>query len=187
MIAAYRKALSIRKRQAERIRLPLLALALLSSCCQSAWALCGDEVLRAKQTAERIDQEWPVRTAGDAVSAYLQSLGQRLAPSQSVLDIGRYVTYDWPEHWLFRAVRDKSANAFSIGNGRTYVTDGVILAAENEAQVAAILAHEMGHQLAAHFCGDSDEAMRPAAWSVPWRKPWMCARKWRPTAWPWRF
>lgn len=165
MATANRKPASKRRQhggQAERFRLPLAAsFALLLPLSQPASALCGDEVFRAKQTAERIDQEWPVRTGGDTVSAYLQNLGQRLAPRQSFLDIGRYATYDWPQQWLFRAVRDSAANAFSIGNGRTYVTDGVIMAAESEAQVAAILAHEMGHQLAGHFCGEAEGGAAP--------------------------
>lgn len=150
------------RRQAERFRLSFVVFALLLSFASSALALCGSEVFHSKQTAERIDREWPVRTAGDTVSAYLQSLGQRLAPHQDVLAVGSYFTYDWPSQWLFRAVRDTSVNAFSIGDGRTYINDGVILAAESELQVAAILAHEMGHQLATHFCSNGDERGAPS-------------------------
>ncbi|TAN35281.1 MAG: hypothetical protein EPN23_11355 [Verrucomicrobia bacterium] len=137
-------------------RLPLAVFALLLPFSQPASALCGDEVSRARQTAERIDQEWPVRTIGDTVGVYLQHLGERLAPRQEILAVGRYFSWDWPQQWQFRAVRDTSANAFSTGNGRTYVTDGVLLAAQREEQVAAILAHEMSHQLAGHFCGNND-------------------------------
>ena len=55
-------------------------------------------------------------------------------------------------------VRDRSANAFAIGGGVVYVHDGTIAAARNEAEVAAVLAHEMGHELAGHFCGDTSWA-----------------------------
>jgi predicted Zn-dependent protease len=121
-----------------------------------AAALCGAEAALAKISADKMEQEWPLRPAADPVSAYLQRLGLRLAPQQEILSPGRYLTWDWPSEWRFRVVRDMAPNAFSIGDGRTYITDGAILAAASEAEVAAVLAHEMGHQLAGHFCSNSD-------------------------------
>lgn len=48
-------------------------------------------------------------------------------------------------------MRDRSANAFAIGGGRIYVNEGVVTLCETESELAAILAHEMAHQLAGHF------------------------------------
>lgn len=135
---------------------PLGVALLLSVFSPSAAALCGAEAALAKVSADKMEQEWPLRPSADPVSAYLQRLGARLAPQQEILSPGRYLTWDWPSDWRFRAVRDLAPNAFSIGDGRTYVTDGAILAAASEAEIAAILAHEMGHQLAGHFCSNSD-------------------------------
>ena len=135
---------------------PLGVAMLLSVFSPSAAALCGAEAALAKVSADKMEQEWPLRPSADPVSAYLQRLGARLAPQQEILSPGRYLTWDWPTDWRFRAVRDLAPNAFSIGDGRTYVTDGAILAAASEAEIAAILAHEMGHQLAGHFCSNSD-------------------------------
>jgi predicted Zn-dependent protease len=54
--------------------------------------------------------------------------------------------------WRFNVVRDRSVNAFSIGNGHVYVTEGAVSFSHSEAEIAAILAHEIGHQMAGHFC-----------------------------------
>jgi len=43
-------------------------------------------------------------------------------------------------------------NAFSIGDGRIYLIEGAILAATNQDEFAGVIAHEMGNQLAGHFC-----------------------------------
>lgn len=49
-----------------------------------------------------------------------------------------------------KVIRDTDANAYSIPGGFVYITAGMILAAENEAELAAALAHETAHQAARH-------------------------------------
>ena len=51
-------------------------------------------------------------------------------------------------------VRNLAPNAFSIGAGNIFINEGAITFARNEAELAAILAHEIGHELAGHFCQD---------------------------------
>ena len=41
------------------------------------------------------------------------------------------------------------------------MTEGAILAANNQDEFAGVLAHEMGHQLAGHFCLQSEVGYRP--------------------------
>jgi predicted Zn-dependent protease len=98
------------------------------------------EVRRARATANRIEREWPLAGSGP-IASYLRKLGAKLAVAAGPT----------PYPWRFVVVRNRAANAFAIGAGRIYVYDGVILATQNEAEVAAILAHEMGHQQASHF------------------------------------
>jgi predicted Zn-dependent protease len=102
---------------------------------------CDREDHLARETAARIEREWPLRP-DDAVTEWVRRVGRRLARGAP----------DSPYPWTFRVVRDRSANAFAIGGGAVYVHDGTIAAARNEAEVAAVLAHEMGHELAGHFC-----------------------------------
>jgi predicted Zn-dependent protease len=113
------------------------------------------EARRAHATAARIEMEWPIAPTGP-VTRFIQELGARLGA----------VAGESGFPWRFLVLRDRSANAFSIGAGRIYVNEGTPFVCRNEAEVAAILAHEMGHELAGHF-------RSPAAGDPPldaWRK-----------------
>ncbi len=98
---------------------------------------------------QRIVREWPLRSFADEASQFVQALGQRLADHYD----GRARSIAW----RFSLVRNLAPNAFSIGAGNVFVTEGAITFSQNEAELAAILAHELGHELAGHFCGGSYE------------------------------
>jgi Zn-dependent protease with chaperone function len=49
-----------------------------------------------------------------------------------------------------RAVASKPVNAFSLPGGPIFVNTGAIVAAENEAQLAGVIAHEMSHIVLRH-------------------------------------
>jgi hypothetical protein len=53
--------------------------------------------------------------------------------------------------FVVKLVNDVEANAYSFPGGFLYVTTGMIVNAENEAQLVAALAHETGHVAARHF------------------------------------
>jgi predicted Zn-dependent protease len=50
----------------------------------------------------------------------------------------------------FYVVEDEAINAFAIPGGAVYVHSGLIQAAKNRAEIAGVLAHEMGHVTARH-------------------------------------
>jgi predicted Zn-dependent protease len=122
----------------------VVASALLVQAC-AANAVCSGEAEKSERIRDRIAEELPLRRS-DAVVEYVRQFGPRLAARAG---IDRDIT------WRFYVVRDKSANAFAIGDGRIYITEGAILASNSEAELAGVIAHEMGHQLAGHFCRDS--------------------------------
>lgn len=68
-------------------------------------------------------------------AAYVKGIGQRLAQQSSRSDL----TY------TFQLVEDDSINAFATMGGYVYMHSGLLKAAENEAQVAAVMAHEIAH------------------------------------------
>jgi predicted Zn-dependent protease len=74
------------------------------------------------------------------IEAYVQDLGDRL-----VAEAGRS-----PFHYRFHVVADRGVNAFGIGGGRIYVNAGLLAEADREGEVAAVLAHEIGHQVRRH-------------------------------------
>ncbi|NEQ52105.1 MAG: M48 family metalloprotease [Leptolyngbya sp. SIO3F4] len=71
----------------------------------------------------------------DAITAYVDQIGQSLIPHSDRPDIP----------YVFQVVEDDSINAFATMGGYVYITTGLLAAADNEAEVAGVLGHEVGH------------------------------------------
>ena len=71
----------------------------------------------------------------DALTAYVDEIGQSLVPHSDRPDIP----------YIFQVVEDDGINAFATMGGYVYITTGLLAAAENEAEVAGVLGHEIGH------------------------------------------
>jgi len=89
------------------------------------------------------DVEKQVRLNTDpAVNAYVRGLGERIvrqaAPPFNQLP------------WQFHVVQDDAINAFAIPGGHVYVNTGLISNADNAAELAGVMAHEISHVLARH-------------------------------------
>jgi Zn-dependent protease with chaperone function len=91
------------------------------------------------ENAKQADQQLPV--VNDArMTGYLNRLGKRLAAAAP----GPKFNY------TFKLVNDKSINAFALPGGFLYVNRGVVEAADNEAQLAGVIGHEIGHAALRH-------------------------------------
>jgi predicted Zn-dependent protease len=117
------------------------------ACVPAAERFCPGELDRAGSAARRIDEEWPQRPSADPVTEYVAKLGRRL--------LGTAADGQPPFRWRFVVLRDRSPYAFAVGAGIVYITEGAIVFSRDESQMAAFLAHEIGHQRAGHFCGSS--------------------------------
>ena len=84
------------------------------------------------------------------VDAYLTQLGMRLA---SKLPAGG-VQYPFE----FHCVNDKAINAFALPGGYVFVNRGAIEAADNEAQLAGVMAHELSHVALRHGTNQATKA-----------------------------
>lgn len=62
-----------------------------------------------------------------------------------------------PPSWY--VVRDNEINAFAIPGGNIYVHTGLIDAADDEAELASVLAHELGHVIYRHGADNVARAM----------------------------
>jgi beta-barrel assembly-enhancing protease len=101
------------------------------------------------------DAERQVPMLNDArVDAYLNSLGRRLAAHAPY----HYFQYQ------FKCVNDRAINAFALPGGFVYINRGVLEAADNEAQVAGVMAHEISHVELRH---GTNQATKAYAWQVP--------------------
>jgi beta-barrel assembly-enhancing protease len=74
------------------------------------------------------------------VTQYVNEIGQGLVPSSDRPNIP----------YIFQVVNDNQVNAFATMGGYVYVTSGLIKTADNEAQLASVIGHEMGHIAARH-------------------------------------
>ncbi len=70
-----------------------------------------------------------------ALNRYVNTIGQRLIPFNRRANLP----------YNFYIVQDKNVNAFATMGGYVYVTTGLLRTADNEAQVASVMGHEMGH------------------------------------------
>ncbi len=79
-----------------------------------------------------------------AIAKYVDRVGQGLVPYSKRPNISYH----------FQVVQNKQVNAFATTGGYVYVTSGLLATAANEAQIAGIIGHEMGHIGARHLITD---------------------------------
>jgi hypothetical protein len=82
-------------------------------------------------------------------NAYISALGEQLsgkAPNENKFP------------FYFKIVNDKSINAFALPGGPVYVHRGAIEAADNEAQLAGVMGHEIGHVILRHGTNQATKA-----------------------------
>lgn len=74
------------------------------------------------------------------VQAYVDRIGQRLAATTEIPGI----------KYTFTVLDSEIVNAFALPGGYVYVTRGLMALANNEAQLAGVIGHEIGHVTARH-------------------------------------
>ncbi|HVN17531.1 MAG TPA: M48 family metallopeptidase [Dongiaceae bacterium] len=93
------------------------------------------------KAAAQVYKQMPVLPDSDPIARYVQDLGKRMVtviPGQ----------YSWP--YQFHVIQQKEINAFALPGGPIFVNVGTITAADNEAQLAGVMAHEMSHVYMQH-------------------------------------
>ncbi len=80
----------------------------------------------------------PVRNP--ALLAYVEAVGSKVVAVSSRPD----------EIWQFTVLDSPEVNAFALPGGYVYVTRGLLALANNESELAAVLAHEITHVIEAH-------------------------------------
>jgi beta-barrel assembly-enhancing protease len=69
------------------------------------------------------------------VNRYVEQIGRRLATNSDRPNLP----------YTFQVVDDPAINAFATAGGYVYLHTGLLKAAENEAELASVIAHEIGH------------------------------------------
>ena len=100
----------------------------------------ADDVKLGQEVAREAEKEFNLVTNRDA-NNYVVALGQRLvakAPNENKFP------------FTFKIVDDKQINAFALPGGPVYVNRGAIESADNEAQIAGVIGHEIAHIILRH-------------------------------------
>jgi Zn-dependent protease with chaperone function len=93
-----------------------------------------------QKAAAQVYKEMPVLPDSSPVTQYVQALGEKL--------VAYAPGYRWP--YNFHVVNVADINAFALPGGSIFVNLGTIQAADDEAQLAAVMAHEMSHVVLQH-------------------------------------
>ncbi|MBT8340978.1 MAG: M48 family metalloprotease [Desulfatitalea sp.] len=123
----------------------LIFLLLLTACAATDLKPVTDETFAFREDEKRLwlrsqEEQAFLNQSGllyddPQVEAYLNQIATQLQPPEVYRHIPIKV----------RILRDAYLNAFAYPNGVIYVHTGIIARAENEAQMATLLAHEMTH------------------------------------------
>jgi predicted Zn-dependent protease len=118
----------------------LLLLLFLGSFTKGSWALTTSE---EKKLGKKIalEMEKRVERVKDiALQAFLDKVGYSLVAQAGPT----------PFEFKFYLIQGADPNAFAIPGGYIFVTTGLIVLAENEQEVAGVLAHEIAHVTGRH-------------------------------------
>jgi beta-barrel assembly-enhancing protease len=105
------------------------------------------EVALGRQLAAQVDRE--AKFIDDPViTEYINRVGQNI-----VLHSDAKIPF------TIKVIDSDEVNAFALPGGFFYVNKGLILAADNEAEVAGVMAHEIGHVAARHAMENQAKGM----------------------------
>lgn len=128
------------------------------ACCVALLAGCGTSVqnpvsgrtersVLTEADELRIGREQHQQVLADygrldhpRLQAYVDGIGQRLARSSQRPNLP----------WTFTVLDSPDINAFALPGGYIYVTRGIVAQVQDEAELAGIIGHEIGHVTARH-------------------------------------
>ncbi|MEZ0336298.1 MAG: M48 family metalloprotease, partial [Gemmatimonadales bacterium] len=97
------------------------------------------EIEMGRQSAAEVEQS--IGFVDNAqLQSYVAGIGQRMSAQSERPNLP----------WEFHVVNDAAVNAFALPGGFIYVTRGLLGAINDEAELASVLGHEIGHVTARH-------------------------------------
>jgi predicted Zn-dependent protease len=125
----------------------LIAAGALAACAQNPVTGQSDFVLMSesqelaigRQAHDQVLKEYG-RYEDPGLQSYVQQVGQRLAERSHRADLV----------YRFTVLDSEEVNAFALPGGYIYITRGLLVLLNSEAELAAVLGHEIGHVTARH-------------------------------------
>src|SRR5437660_4318778 len=99
------------------------------------------QIQLGQQAVAEVYKQMPVLPDSSPETQYVQQLGRKLVtviPQE----------YSWP--YQFHVIPQKEINAFALPGGPIFINLGTIEAADNEAELVGVMAHEMSHVYMQH-------------------------------------
>lgn len=135
------------RRFRRRAAAALLGTALLAGCAvnpvtgetQLSLVSESQEIEIGRQGAAQAAQQIGL-VDDEALQQYVQGIGERLARDSERPGLP----------WTFRVLDDPTPNAFAFPGGYVFVTRGMLALMDNEAELATVIGHEIGHVTAKH-------------------------------------
>lgn len=118
-------------------RRALLIPLLLFAGCQISQQ---QEIELGQELHPQFEQQFGGLYPDEQVQQYVSGVGNSLVSYAGRQDL----------QWQFRVLDSEQINAFALPGGYVYITSGLLYELENEAQLAAILGHEIGHVVERH-------------------------------------
>jgi predicted Zn-dependent protease len=104
------------------------------------------EIAIGKQYADQIDKQAKI-LKDPVINEYVNRVAQNLARNS-----------DLTIPLTIKVIDDPSINAFTLPGGFMYLNTGTLMAADEEDQVAGVIAHEIGHAAARHWAATMTKA-----------------------------
>ncbi|HKW27340.1 MAG TPA: M48 family metallopeptidase [Terriglobales bacterium] len=119
------------------------------------WYSIEKQVQMGKQFAAQVESS--VKLINDpAVTEYVNRIGQNLVRNS-----------DAKVPFTIKVIDSDEVNAFALPGGFFYVNSGLVLAADNEAELAGVMAHEIAHVAACHAAREQTRGQLANLASIP--------------------
>ena len=119
------------------------------------WYGLEKQIAMGKQISQQVEATSKVIT-DPVVSEYINRLGQNLVRNS-----------DSQVPFTIKVIDSDDINAFALPGGFFYVNSGLILAADEEAELAGVMAHEIGHVAACHAARENTRANLMQMMTIP--------------------
>jgi beta-barrel assembly-enhancing protease len=101
-----------------------------------------EEISAGKQAMKETAREVPLLPSTSPVTKYVTDLGKSLTAHAPHID------QPWP--YTFHVIDQPGINAFALPGGAIYINLGTVQSADNESELAGVLAHEIAHVIQRH-------------------------------------
>jgi predicted Zn-dependent protease len=119
------------------------------------WYSVEKQISMGKQYSQEVEQSSKLIT-DPVITEYINRIGQNLVRNS-----------DAQVPFIIKVLDSDDVNAFALPGGFFYVNSGLILAAENEAELAGVMAHEIAHVAACHVARENTRGQLMNLASIP--------------------